>query len=80
VAQTEVRLAQYGMGMSDAEIVTWLVAEGDQVQEDQPIVSVDAAKVTVEVLAPATGTLSEIRKGEGDVADVGEILAVIEHD
>lgn len=79
MASTEVRLAQYGMGMNDAEIVEWLVQVGDAVTLDQPIVVVDAAKVTAEVTASATGILSEARFDVGDVADVGDVLAVIEH-
>lgn len=79
MASTEVRLAQYGMGMNDAEIVEWLVQVGDSVTLDQPIVIVDAAKVSAEVTASATGTLTETRFAVGDVADVGDVLAVIEH-
>ena len=79
MASTEVRLAQYGMGMNDAEIVQWLVEVGDTVALDQPIVVVDAAKVTAEVTASAAGQIAERFFEVGDVADVGEVLAVIEH-
>ena len=80
MGSTEVRLAQYGMGMNDAEIVQWLVEVGDTVALDQPIVVVDAAKVTAEVTASAAGRVAEKRFDVGDVADVGEVLAVIEHE
>jgi pyruvate/2-oxoglutarate dehydrogenase complex dihydrolipoamide acyltransferase (E2) component len=80
VPQSEVRLAQYGMGMNDAEVVEWLFKVGDRVEVDQPIVVVDAAKVTIEVAATASGTLARVLKEEGEIADVGEVLAVIEHD
>ena len=79
MSSTEVRLAQYGMGMNDAEIVQWLVDIGDTVAVDQPIVVVDAAKVTAEVTASVAGTIAERRFAVGDVADVGEVLAVIDH-
>ena len=78
VARTEVRLAQYGMGMTDAEIVEWLVAEGDTIAAEQPLVLVEAAKTNVEVQAPASGTLVSILVPEGEIAEVGDVLAVIE--
>jgi predicted deacylase len=54
-----MRLPQYGMGMADAEVVEWLKAVGEAVSEGEPVVVVDAAKTTVEVNAPASGTLVE---------------------
>ncbi|WP_120075407.1 biotin/lipoyl-containing protein [Aurantiacibacter odishensis] len=47
------------MGMQDAEVVRWLKAVGDSVTEGEPIAEVEAAKTTVEVDCPVTGTLKE---------------------
>lgn len=73
-----MRLPQYGMGMADAEVVEWLKEVGDAVSEGEPVVVVDAAKTTVEVNAPASGTLAEQKYDVGGVAEVGDVLALIE--
>ena len=73
-----MRLPQYGMGMADAEVVEWLKEVGDAVSEGEPVVVVDAAKTTVEVNAPASGTLVAQKYDVGGVAEVGDVLALIE--
>lgn len=72
----EFRLPDIGEGVMEGEIVEWLVAAGDSVQADQPIVSVLTDKATVEIAAPQNGTLQEIRGAAGDVINVGDILAI----
>ena len=48
-------LPDLGEGLPDAEIVEWMVAEGDEVKVDQPLVSMETAKAVVEVPSPFTG-------------------------
>jgi len=67
-----------GEGVIEATINKWLVAEGSQIKEDDPLVEVATDKVDSEVPAPATGTLVTIIAKEGSVTKVGEILAIIE--
>ena len=74
----EVRLPQWGMAMLDAEVVRWLKRVGDRVEEGEPIVEVEAAKVSGSVEAPASGTLAKIVVAEGGTAEVAQLLAVIE--
>ncbi|MGB2179454.1 MAG: biotin/lipoyl-containing protein [Porticoccaceae bacterium] len=73
----DVLLPQSGMGMQDGEITQWLKSVGDEVFEGEVIVEVEAAKVTIEVNAPVTGTLVEILAEEGEVKDVREVIAKI---
>jgi pyruvate/2-oxoglutarate dehydrogenase complex dihydrolipoamide acyltransferase (E2) component len=64
--------------MEYGTIARWLKAEGDRVIQDEPIVEVEADKVTVEIESPATGTLTSIEAAEGDEIPVGATLAIIE--
>lgn len=78
MAEFTMVLPQYGMGMQDGEIVKWLKAIGETVTEGENLVEVEAAKTTVEVPAPVSGTLLRILAEEGDTVDVRAAIAVIE--
>jgi pyruvate dehydrogenase E2 component (dihydrolipoamide acetyltransferase) len=67
-------LPDLGEGLPDAEIVRWLVKEGDVVKLDQPMVEMETAKAVVEVPSPYNGTITKLRGQSGDVIDVGAIL------
>src|SRR5437588_4675288 len=72
----EVKLPRLGQGMESGTIVKWLKAEGDQVEEGEPLYELDTDKVTQEVEAEASGVLLKITVAEGE-ADVGTTIAVI---
>jgi len=74
----EVKLPDLGEGLTDAEIVQWLVAVGDAVELDQPVVEVVTAKANVELPCPYAGTVTSLRYAEGEIADVGSVLLTIE--
>ena len=78
--KVEVLLPQWGMGMSEGTVVTWLKKIGDRVTEDEPIAEIEAEKATQELESPATGTLIEIVVPEGEETKVRTILAWIETD
>ncbi len=78
--KVEVLLPQWGMGMSEGTVVTWMKKVGDRVTEDEPIAEIEAEKATQELESPATGTLSEIVVSEGEEAKVRTIIAWIETD
>ena len=73
----EFKLPDIGEGLTEAEIVRWLVAVGDHVDADQPIVEVETDKAVVEIPSPYAGVVLEHGGAEGDVIEVGEILVVI---
>ncbi|MFS0735935.1 biotin/lipoyl-containing protein [Sphingomonas sp. 1P06PA] len=77
MANMKVLLPQFGMGMQDGEIVRWLKAVGDKVEQGEPLLEVEAAKTTVEVPSPGTGTLTEIVAEEGETVDVRAHIATI---
>jgi pyruvate dehydrogenase E2 component (dihydrolipoamide acetyltransferase) len=73
----EFKLPDLGEGLTEGEIARWLVAEGDEVAEDQPLVEIQTDKTTVEIPSPAAGTVTRIFVAEGDVVPVGTVLVVI---
>jgi pyruvate dehydrogenase E2 component (dihydrolipoamide acetyltransferase) len=75
---SELKLADLGEGMHEAEIVEWLVKEGDTVKIDQTVVRVETDKAVVEIPAPASGRVTEIRVQSGQTAKVGDVLVIIE--
>jgi len=74
------KLPDLGEGLPDAEIVEWLVNEGDEVKVDQPLVSMETAKAVVEVPSPFAGKLVKQHGKAGDVINTGEPLAEFEVD
>jgi len=73
----EFKLPDLGEGLTEGEIARWLVAEGDEIEEDDPLVEVATDKTTVEIPSPAGGVVSKILVGEGDVVPVGTVIVVI---
>jgi pyruvate dehydrogenase E2 component (dihydrolipoamide acetyltransferase) len=73
---SEVRLPRLGQGMESGTIVKWLKAEGDRVEQGEPLYEVDTDKATQEVEAEQSGVLLRIAVAEGEVP-VGETVAVI---
>lgn len=67
-------LPDLGEGLEEAEIVGWLVNEGDHIIANQPLVSVETDKAVVEIPSPWSGTISRRFGGKGDVVKVGAPL------
>ncbi len=70
----EFKLPDIGEGLADGEIIKWLVSEGDQVEEDQPLVEVLTDKATVEIPSPHHGRILKLCAGEGDVVAIGAAI------
>jgi pyruvate dehydrogenase E2 component (dihydrolipoamide acetyltransferase) len=73
----EFKLPDLGEGLTEGEIARWLVAEGQEIAEDDPLVEIATDKTTVEIPSPAGGTVSSILVPEGEVVPVGTVLVVI---
>jgi len=73
----EFKLPDLGEGLTEGEIARWLVAEGQEIGEDDPLVEIATDKTTVEIPSPAAGTVSRILAREGDVVPVGTVIVVI---
>ena len=63
----EFKLPDLGEGLTEGEIARWLVAEGQEIAEDDPLVEVQTDKTTVEIPSPAAGKVARILVSEGDV-------------
>ncbi|GAA3454570.1 dihydrolipoamide acetyltransferase family protein [Dactylosporangium matsuzakiense] len=72
-------LPDLGEGLTEAELVRWLVAEGDQVAVDQSIAEVETAKALVEVPSPYAGRVSALHAKAGETVGVGKALITVEH-
>ena len=73
----EFKLPDLGEGLTEGEIARWLVAEGQEIAEDDPLVEVQTDKTTVEIPSPAAGVVRRILASEGDVVPVGTVIVVI---
>ena len=76
----EFKLPDIGEGVVEGEIVEWMVAVGDVVKEDDPILSVMTDKATVEIPAPCDGTVASIVGEAGDILPVGGVCIVFDVD
>lgn len=70
-------LPDLGEGLTEAELVRWLVADGDTVGVDQPVAEVETAKAVVEVPSPYAGTVLSRHGAEGETLRVGEPLVSV---
>jgi pyruvate dehydrogenase E2 component (dihydrolipoamide acetyltransferase) len=71
------KLPDLGEGLTEGEVARWLVAEGQEIGEDDPLVEIQTDKATVEIPSPYAGTVLRILVPEGEVAPVGTALVVI---
>jgi len=74
----ELRLPDIGEGVAEGEILKWMAKEGDTIREDQPILEVMTDKVNVQIPAPRSGRVDKILVKEGDIAQVGQVIMVID--
>jgi 2-oxoisovalerate dehydrogenase E2 component (dihydrolipoyl transacylase) len=70
----DFRLPDLGEGLPEAELVQWLVAEGDTVALNQTIAEVETAKAVVELPSPHAGVVTALHAAAGDVVEVGSVL------
>ncbi len=73
----EVLLPKIGFSMNEGTLAEWLVQDGGQAVEGQPLYTLESEKSTQEVESPASGTL-KIVAATGETYEVGTLLAVIE--
>ena len=76
----EFKLPDLGEGLTEGEVARWLVDEGQEIAEDDPLVEIQTDKTTVEIPSPAAGVVARILVAEGDVVPVGTVLVVIGED
>ncbi|MEH6763982.1 MAG: 2-oxoglutarate dehydrogenase complex dihydrolipoyllysine-residue succinyltransferase [Aequorivita antarctica] len=75
----EMKVPSPGESITEVEIASWLVKDGDYVEKDQPIAEVDSDKATLELPAEASGIIT-LKAEEGDVVAVGDVVCIIDTD
>src|ERR1700754_1665554 len=74
---TDIRVPALGESVTEATIGQWFKKVGDAVAADEPVVELETDKVTIEVPAPAAGTLESIAANPGDTVNVGALIGAI---
>ncbi len=73
----EMKVPSPGESITEVEIATWLVKDGDYVEKDQPIAEVDSDKATLELPAEESGVIT-LKAEEGDLVEVGQVVCLID--
>jgi pyruvate dehydrogenase E2 component (dihydrolipoamide acetyltransferase) len=73
----EFKFPDIGEGLTEGEIVRWLVKEGDEIKEGQPLVEVETDKALAEIPSPATGVVLKILAKEKEIVKVGQVIVII---
>jgi 2-oxoglutarate dehydrogenase E2 component (dihydrolipoamide succinyltransferase) len=76
----EIKVPEVGESITEVEIGAWLKSPGQAIRKDEPVVTLESEKATVELTAAQSGTLAQILKPKGTVAKVGEVIALLEPD
>src|SRR5436190_22703033 len=75
---TSVKLPDVGEGVTEGELVKWLVKPGDTVAADQPVAEFMTDKATVEVPSPVAGVVKELKFKVGDVVPIETVILTLE--
>src|SRR6059058_1300653 len=73
----DVIMPMLGMAQETGKVLRWLKQDGDSVRKGEPLLEVETDKVTVEIEAPADGTLAGVRAPDGAEVPVGEVIALV---
>lgn len=76
----ELRIPEVGESITEVEIGDWLKRQGDDVSKDEPVVTLESEKATVELPAPVSGRITRVLREKGQTAKVGEVIAQLESD
>ena len=74
----ELKVPPVGESITEVQIGDWLKAEGESVSRDEILVKIETDKVTVDLPAPASGTITQIKAKKGTVCQVGEVIGYLE--
>jgi 2-oxoglutarate dehydrogenase E2 component (dihydrolipoamide succinyltransferase) len=74
----EVKVPAVGESITEVVIADWLKAPGERVRQDEPLVTLETDKATLDLPAPASGVLVRLVKNQGEIAKVGEVIAYLD--
>lgn len=78
MAIKDIQLPEIGEGVTEGELIRWLVKPGDVIEEDKPLVEVMTDKATVEIPSIVRGKVKEFRAAEGDTIEVGQVILTVD--
>lgn len=73
----ELTVPKMGMDTTEVEILKWMVKVGDSIKKGEPVAEIEFEKATTEIESEVSGTVEEILCKEGDIVDVGSVIARI---
>lgn len=76
--QIEIKVPQLSESVSEATLLNWHKQPGEAVVEGQNLIDIETDKVVLELPAPQSGVLTEIRKADGDKVVSGEVIAILD--
>jgi pyruvate dehydrogenase E2 component (dihydrolipoamide acetyltransferase) len=76
----DFKLPDLGENIESGEVINVLVAEGDSLSEDQPVIELETDKAVIEVPSSVSGTITKVMISKGDQATVGQVLLVVDGD
>src|SRR5689334_18861357 len=76
----ELKIPEVGESITEVEIGDWLKRKGDAVTRDEPLVTLESEKATVELPSPVSGRITEVLRDKGQTAKIGEVIAQLETD
>lgn len=71
----DILMPKWGMTMQEGDLLEWLVAVGDSVDEGTPLATVSTEKVDADIESPIAGTITELLAAAGDTVEVGTVIA-----
>ena len=78
--EIELKVPAVGESITEVEIGQWLKKEGDLVGKDENVVVIESEKTTLELPAPAAGSIGKILKRKGETAKIGDVIGIIQQD
>jgi len=74
----EVKIPQQGFTTEYVTVMKWYVSVGDTVEEGKPIYNMESDKAAMDIESPCSGKVTALLKSEGDEADIGETIMIVE--
>jgi pyruvate/2-oxoglutarate dehydrogenase complex dihydrolipoamide acyltransferase (E2) component len=76
----EITVPKMGMDTTEVEILKWMIKVGDNIKKGDPVAEIEFEKATTEIESEVSGVVEEILYKEGDIVDVGSVVAIIKND
>ena len=76
----ELTIPKMGMDTTEVEILKWMIKVGDDIKKGDPVAEIEFEKATTEIESEVSGVVEEILYKEGDIVNVGSVIARIKND